>query len=1050
VSDVAIEPDDDVDEGDADDLSIAIIGVAGRVPGADDMGAFWESLVAGEELVTHFSREELRDAGVADALLDNPHYVRSSPVLKRHPGQFDAAFFGYTPREARLTDPQHRLFLECAWEALEHAGYDADRCDMPIGVFGGAAMNTYLMHSGLIPNFYDEYFPILLGNDNSYLATRVSFKLNLTGPSMTLQTACSSSLVAVHTACQSLLNEECDLALAGGVSVRVPHAVGYQHQEGSVASPDGHCRTFDAKAAGTLFGSGAGVVVLKRLTDAIADRDPIIAMIKGTAVNNDGASKLDFTAPSVGAQADVISQALASAGVSADDISYVEAHGTGTFLGDPIEVAALTRAFRKDTKRSNYCALGSVKTNIGHLDAAAGVIGLIKVALSLDKKQIPASLHFEEPNPQIDFENSPFFVNAKTGPWPSASEHPRRAGLSSLGIGGTNAHAVLEEAPKAAASSTSRDWQLLLLSARSEAALETAGANLAEHLKDKTDQPLQDVAYTLQVGRKRFDHRQMVVCADRDEATALLGGQRPGAVSAKAPKEAPSIAFMFPGSGAQYCNMALGLYRQEAVFRDEIERCFSLIAPHLESDLKSIIYPGDEPSAVAIEDLQKPTSTFASLFVVEYAMAKLLMSWGIRPAAMIGHSLGEYTAACLSGVFSLEDALALVALRGRLFETLPEGSMASVPLPADEVTPFLGEDLSIAAVNRADLCVVSGPTAAIEALRATLSERDVETARVRASFAPHSKMVEEILDEFRAFFETVTFGAPEIPLVSNLTGDFIEAGQVTTPDYWVRHLRETVHFADGVGQLVNDPNRALIEVGPGQTLATLARQHPGKSKGQLIACTTRHPRQDTADHAVLLNTLGKLWLAGADVDWDGFYAHEQRRRVPLPAYPFERQMFWMETGVDGLRKAESRQPSRIDHEATALAPPQSLAGGAVNGVGSSTDDNPLLMKLKGMLNEVSGVEIADIDTDATFAELGVDSLMMTQVTAALSRDFDFKIGPRELVQETPSLALLAAHMEKTSPERWQAVEARRPLPAYPVLIPLSPPPTARLKTRSQS
>ena len=471
MSDVAIEPDDYADESDADDLSIAIIGVAGRVPGADDMRAFWQNLVDGNELVTHFSRDELKDAGVPSSRLDNPRYVRSSPVLKRHPGLFDAAFFGYTPREARLTDPQHRLFLECAWEALEHAGYDADRCDMPVGVFGGSAMNTYLMFSGLIPDFYDEYFPILLGNDNSYLATRVSFKLNLNGPSMTVQTACSSSLVAVHMACQSLLNEECDLALAGGVSVRVPHKVGYQHQEGSVASPDGHCRTFDAKAAGTLFGSGAGVVVLKRLTDAIADRDSVLAVVRGTAVNNDGASKLDFTAPSLGAQADVISQALASAGVSADDISYVEAHGTGTFLGDPIEVAALTRAFRKDTDRSSYCALGSVKTNIGHLDAAAGVIGLIKVALSLDKKQIPASLHFEKPNPQIDFDNSPFFVNAKTCPWRSTPGRSRLAGISSLGIGGTNTHAVLEEARSPTVSSASRDWQLLLLSARSEAAL---------------------------------------------------------------------------------------------------------------------------------------------------------------------------------------------------------------------------------------------------------------------------------------------------------------------------------------------------------------------------------------------------------------------------------------------------------------------------------------------------------------------------------------------------------------------------------------------------
>ena len=490
---------------------------------------------------------------------------------------------------------------------------------------------------------------------------------------------------------------------------------------------------------------------------------------------------------------------------------------------------------------------------------------------------------------------------------------------------------------------------------------------------------------------------------------------------------------MFPGSGAQYCNMALDLYRQEVVFRDEIERCFTLIAPHLESDLKSVIYPGDEPSKEVIADLQKPTHTFTSLFVVEYAMAKLLMSWGITPGAMIGHSVGEYTAACLSGVFSLKDALALVALRGRLFETLPEGSMASVPLPADEVEALLGEDLSIAAVNRTDLCVVSGPIAAVDALRATLAERDVETARVHASFAPHSKLVEPILDEFRAFLETITFGTPEIPLVSNLTGDFVEPERVTVPDYWVRHLRETVHFAGGIGQLIKDPRRALIEVGPGQTLATLARQHPGKSKGQLIACTTRHPRQDTADHAVFLNTLGKLWLAGTDVDWDGFYASEERRRVPLPAYPFEREMYWMETGVDGLRSEQSRQPSVSDQEE--MVQEEALVAQAETRVEPMDGERSLLGQLKMMLHDVSGIEIADIDPEATFAELGIDSLMMLQVTAALGRDFDIRIGPRELFQETPSLVLLAASIEKASPERWGAggtislPESRRPVEA---------------------
>ncbi len=878
------------------EFDIAIIGMAGRFPGANSIDQFWQNLASSTESITFLTDEELKESGLDPAILNDPNYVKAAPVLEGA-GMFDASFFGYSPREATFMDPQHRLFLECAWQALEHAGYNAETYERPIGVYGGAAMNTYLLFSGLLPNFVTEYLPTLLGNDNSFLTTRVSYKLNLNGPSMTVQTACSTALVAVHAACQSLLDEECDMALAGGVSVRVPQKVGHHYQEGSVFTPDGHCRAFDAKAGGTIFGSGVGIVVLKRLADAIADGDYIHAIIKGSAINNDGASKTDYTAPSVNSQSEAIVEAMANANIEADTISYIEAHGTGTYLGDPIEIAALTKAFRTYTDQKGFCAIGSVKTNIGHLDAAAGIAGLIKTVLALKHKQIPASLHFEEPNPEIDFANTPFYVNNTLSEWKSSS-HPRRAGVTSLGMGGTNAHVVLEETPVIESSSSdSRPRQLLLLSAKTETALDTATTNLAEYLQQHPDVKLADVAYTLQMGRQTFNHRRFVVCQNRDDVLTILEkGDRKRVFTSYQEPINRDVVFMFSGQGAQYVNMGLGLYHTEPVFQEQLDLCAETLLPHLGFDLRDILYPGGQDSETAAQKLKQTYITQPALFAIEYALARLWMSWGVEPNALVGHSIGEYVAACLAGVFSLEDALTLVAARGRLMQQLPGGAMLAVPLSEQEIQPFLNGNLSLAVINSPSLCVVSGETEAINDLENQLSQQEITGHRLHTSHAFHSKMMDPILETFAEKVRQAAPNPPQIPFVSNVTGTWITPAEATDPRYWAKHLRQTVRFSDGVETLLKEPQRVLLEVGPGHTLSTLVRQHPVKNKEHVVLSSSRHPKEQTSDVTFILSSLGQLWLAGVQVDWSGFYEGETRQRLPLPSYPFERKRYWFEAG----------------------------------------------------------------------------------------------------------------------------------------------------------
>jgi phthiocerol/phenolphthiocerol synthesis type-I polyketide synthase E len=892
---------------------IAIIGMSGRFPGARNLDEFWQNLRDGVDSVSSFSEDDLLAAGVSTELLKKQDYVKAGGFIQ-DADLFDASFFGFHPAEASVLDPQQRLFMECAWEAIEVAGYDPETYDGLIGVFAGASRSTYLLNLHRNPNVTVDPFTLSIANDKDHLPTRTSYKLNLKGPSVAVQTSCSTSLVAVHMACESLLTYQCDMALAGGASIRVPQKAGYLYIEGGVDSPDGHCRAFDASAKGTVSGSGVGIVLLKRLANALADHDYIHGVILGSAINNDGSLKVGYAAPGVDGQAAVITMAQAVAEIEPETISYVETHGTGTFLGDPVELLALTQAFREGTQNTNFCAIGSVKTNIGHADAAAGVAGLIKTVLALKHQMIPPSLHFETPNPQIDFVHSPFFVNTKLSKW-ETGELPRRAGVSSFGIGGTNAHVIVQEAPVGESVETGRTAQLLLLSGRTAHGLETATANLAAHLNHHTDLNLADVAYTLQVGRRQFDHRRMLVCGNVVETLTALetrGSKR--VFTSDNLKEKRPVAFMFPGQGSQYANMGRELYETEEMFAEQVDLCSELLQPHLGVDLRSVMYPAAERVEDAAQQLSQTEFTQPALFVIEYALARLWMHWGVRPEVMIGHSIGEYVAACLSGVFSLEDALALVAARGRMMQHLPGGQMLAVHLGEKETRGLLSNRLSLAVVNSPKLCVVSGPTVQIEELKIQLDAKGVICQRLHSSKAFHSSMMEPILETFLAYLKNIKLSPPQIPFVSNLTGNWITPAEATDRAYWAKHLRHTVRFADGLHKLLKEPNRVLLEVGPGRTLSAMLNHYPEKTAAHLALSSLRHPSERHSDTEFLLNTVGKLWLAGIRIDWQNFHSAGQPHRLPLPTYPYERKRFW----IDAPRTRQvgsSAEPSQKDNGA---------------------------------------------------------------------------------------------------------------------------------------
>ncbi|GGG93372.1 hypothetical protein GCM10011586_05150 [Silvibacterium dinghuense] len=1026
------------------DHAIAIIGMTGRFPGADSVEEFWQNLCNGVESITFFDPNEIESPVPQGESL--APYVAAKPLLRDVKG-FDAGFFGMYPKEAEQTDPQHRIFLECAWEVLERAGYDPAQAPGAVGVFAGCSMNTYFMQnlaSGreFLENFTGDYqtgnYTTMLGNDKDFLPTRISYKLNLKGPSIAVQTACSTSLVAVSQACQSLMTGGCDMALAGAVSITFPLHRGYLPQEGGLASLDGHCRPFDAKASGTIFGHGAGVVLLKRLSDAVAEGDQVLAVIRGFAINNDGAAKVGYTAPGIEGQSEVIARAQAMAGVDPETITYIEAHGTATPLGDPIEVAALTKAFRKKTQARAFCSIGTAKSNVGHLDVAAGATGLIKTVLQIENRRIPKLLHYEAPNPNLELEGSPFVIAKEDCVW-NPENLPLRAGVSAFGIGGTNAHVIVEEAPELPASSTGQRDQLLVWSAKTPTALEAMRANLAEYFTNHPEANLADAAWTLQAGRSRFEHRAALVASSVEDAIAALS---PVAASKDTSSkrvltgerrlDRPGVVFCFPGQGVQTLNMARGLYETEPVFRAALEACSHKLESLLGERLIDVIYPAEETPEAAAR-LNQTERAQPAIFAVEYALAQLWLSWGIEPAAMVGHSVGEYVALCLSGAVSLDDALKMIAVRSRLMQQMPHGSMLSVRASEERVRSLMGKTLDLAAVNGPQLCVVSGTDEAIAAFAAKLDEpqpdgNSIVHRRLVTSHAFHSRMVDAALEPFAEFLRGIPFSAPRIPVISTVHGGQLTEAHVADPSYWTRQLRSTVRFADAIAEAAKTPERIFLEIGPAETLVQLMRQVIGTAGNHAVIASQAGLKDGIRGEAAMQSALGRLWLTGVAPAWTKLHDGEQRHRTLLPTYPFERKPFW----VAPTRSSSSNQSPQPQAQGP-QRPASYEVGSAIPAVPPevppmhASSASPMLDALTALISDLSGVELAGADTSASFFELGFDSLFLTQLTQSIQQKYKVKLTFRQLMEDYSTIDALVAHLEASV-----APELR---PAAPVATP---------------
>ncbi|WP_049793025.1 MULTISPECIES: type I polyketide synthase [Mycobacteriaceae] len=975
--------------------------MAGRFPGARSLTGFWDNLRNGTESIVTLSEDELRANGVSDKALANHNYVRRAALLDGIE-EFDAGFFGFTPLAARTMDPQHRLFLQTAWHALEDAGYRPGELEGSVGVYGTSTTSGYLLHN--LMSHYDpnliigqgvsfEMVNLSLQNDKDYLATRVAHQLNLRGPALSVQTACSSALVAVHLACQSILGGECDMALAGGSSLRVPHHVGYWHEPGSMVSGTGHCRPFDVRADGTIFASGVGVVVLKALEAAVDDGDHIHAVIRGSALNNDGATKMTYAAPTAAGQADVIAEAHAVAEVDAATISYVESHGTGTPLGDPIEIEGLRQAFAvSEEPRSGPCYVGSVKSNIGHLESAAGIASLIKTILCLQHRAIPATLHYTSPNPELHLDDGPFEIRSEYGPW--EADGIRRAGVSSFGVGGTNAHVIVEEWPadEPAGAAPRPGPEVLLLSARTSEALQQGRKELASALTagDSEAPALPDVAHSLAT-RHAYNLRLAAVVADRADAAAVLTAEESEnvfigeGVSDDAAATADRVVFLFPGQGAQHIGMARGLYDTEPVFAEYFDRCVAGFDAELGFDLRAVIFDGTS------RDLERTDRTQPALFTVEYALAKLVESYGVRPAAVVGHSIGEYAAATIAGVFDLDTAIKVVAMRARLMHAAPRGVMVAVPISADAVGAYLTGEVDLAAVNDPDGCVVAGAEDAIREFSETLKQAGVNARRVRTSHAFHSRLMDSMISEFTAFLSRQTLNEPRIPVLSNLTGTWLAPSEATNPATWARSVRATVRFADEIDTLLDEPHRVLVEVGPGATLTASAARNPKFAGGHRAVRLMRHHAQNRDDRDAFLLALGQLWAAGVEVDWAGLRGDYQPKRVTVPGYPFERQRHWLE------HNAGATWVSGAATNGTA-ANGTSGADGAAGSAGPSMDAT--LQRIWAVCLGVSSV-----DRNANFFDIGGDSLVAISVAMAASHE-GLDLTPQDLY-DNPTVSALA-------------------------------------------
>jgi amino acid adenylation domain-containing protein len=1004
---------------------VAIIAMAGRFPGAPDVETFWDNLCQGRESIRFFAPEEL-DPAVSQADREDPGYVAARGIID-DVEQFDASFFGMSPREAELTDPQQRLFLELCWECLERGGYVPDAQDVPVGVFGGMHNATYFQkHISGRPDLIDKLgaFQVMLGNEKDYLATRVAHKLNLTGPAISLNTACSTSLVAIAQAFDALRAGRCGMALAGGSSISCPPNSGYVAQEGSMLSPDGHTRTFDANAQGTVFSDGAAVVLLKRLSDALRDGDPIYSVIRGVAVNNDGGVKASFTAPNAAGQAAVITMALDDAGVSPRDISYVEAHGTATPLGDPIELEGLTQAFRQSTSDKAFCALGSLKSNVGHLVMAAGAASVIKTSLALCERRLPPSLHFTAANPRLNLADSPFVVNDTLRPWQTAGG-PLRAGVSSFGVGGTNAHVILEEAPERTPSDVASGPQLLLISARTPTALGSAAARLADHIASHPDGNLADTAWTLARGRKAFVQRSHVVAVSTNDAVSKLRDIAAAAMCRACASPSPGMVFLFPGQGSQYAGMGRELHATEPVFRAALDDVANALRDELGFDLRDRMFAGDADALKATELTQPAT------FALEYALARLWMSLGVEPVAMIGHSVGEFAAAVLAGVMSLADAARLVARRGRMMQALPAGAMLSVRLGAAELQARLPDALSLAAENAPNASVVSGGAEAIEAFCAALEAEGVACRLLHTSHAFHSAMMDPVLDAFRAEVAGISLSAPKVRIISTLTGLPLTDEEATSPDYWTQHMRQTVRFSPALLHALDDATHAFLEVGPRPSLALLARQHSQSRNRAIVASLGDGPADE---RAAWLSAAGALWSIGIAVDTAAFDHRENRRHLRLPTYPFERKRHWIDArlpaSVTPIAAAMPLVQVSMPSSASPVVPESLMP--MPSAPTSNVRPQRLVGELLALFEDVSGTELEGVDPGANFVELGLDSLSLTQVALQLQKTYALKITFRELMDGCSSFERLAAHIDRLLPAETQPVAPVAAAVAAPV------------------
>lgn len=998
---------------------IAIIGMSGRFPKAKSISEFWDNIYRGDESITFYSDKELIALGIDKETLAAPNYVKASSIIEGVE-YFDANFFGYTPGDAMKLDPQVRIFEECAWEALEDAGYNPEAYTGKIGVFAGASSNFYwqqLTYNQSRSSVSDLFNTMQL-NDKQFLPTQVSYRLNLKGPAVYVNTACSTSLVAIHMACQSIQSGECQMAMAGAVSITQTKKGGYQSEEGMILSKDGHCRSFDKDASGTIFGNGAGIVILKSLEDAIQDRDNIYAVIKGSAVNNDGKDKTGYTAPAIDGQRNVIEEALQLSGLSSEKINFVEAHGTGTPLGDPIEIESLIQAYNTDQKE--YCAIGSVKSNIGHLDVAAGAAGFIKSVLAVKSGILPASINYSNPNPQINFSNSPFFVNTKQLNLKETNNSPIRAGVSSFGIGGTNSHIIIEEKPVVERVLQKQNWNLLILSAQTQSALKETEERLIQSLLKAEGDEIEDIAYTLGVGRKGFKYRKAVVCQNRGDAVPFLQNQR-NEIKGTINTEKKDFVFMFSGQGSQYFEMGKDLYHSEPVFRDTIDYCLKAVKKETNIDFKEILYGnGIENRSIDETEFAQPL-----LLAFEYALACTLIDKGIEPKYMIGHSIGEYTAAVIAGVISLDDALLLVTVRGKLMQEMPRGCMISVELDKHKIKKYVTKEVSLAATNSTNRCVLSGSVNAIEKIEKQLSDDDILCIRLKTSHAYHSPMMQKAAEKFRIYFDNITLSAPKKSFYSNISGNIITDEEAVNPEYWTKHLLATVDFESGINKILSNPNNIVIEVGPGKSLTGLVKEHGLFSSNHIAINVVRHANEKKHDQRYFLEKLAQLWVNGAEICWEKFYKNSGALKVSLPTYPFERKRYWPFAENDGLANPlviVNTQSVHQDVSIDEIHPPLD------ENDSNKEEDNRISSNKSGSATEQRVIKIVEeifkikgIGKNDNFFELGGDSLKAVIFTTRLHKEFNISISVQDLF-DNPTIQGIANYLNKSDISLYSGIE----------------------------